>query len=70
MNNKYLLENCGEDDKILIMFPDNRREVIMPRDLIVDFTDTRFLAYRQCETGNVMFANLSEVKSIKIFHYK
>lgn len=69
MNNKYLLNNCGEHDKILVTFPDNKREVIILRDLIVDFTDTRFIAYKHCGTGNATFVNLSEVKSIEIMHY-
>lgn len=67
MNNRYLLENCGEDDEILVMFHDNRREVIMSRDLVVDFKDSRFIAYRNCGTGNTVFVNLSEIKSIEIF---
>lgn len=70
MNNKYLLDNCGEHDKIIITFPDDDYdEVIMSRDLIVDFTDTRFIAYKHCGTGDATFANLSEIKSIKIMHY-
>lgn len=69
MDNRYLLDNCGENDKIIVTFPDNKREVIMQRDLVVDFTDTRFIAYKHCGTGNATFVNLREVESIKIVNY-
>lgn len=67
MNNKYLLENCGEHDKILIMFSDEKREVIMLKDLIENFEDTRLIGYKKC--GCDTFINPGEVKSIEIFHF-
>lgn len=69
MNNKYLLDNCGEDEKILIVFPDEERRVIMPDDLITDFKDSRFIAYKYRGTEHTMFINLNEVKSINIMRY-